>query len=228
MTDTTVKSAMSASATGAARSAARDPRPLLARAVATGDAVIAATRPDQLDGPTPCPDFTVRGITSHLVDVLRRVAALGRGEDAFGFQPSEMLVEGDRWLEAWRSADAEAAAAWADDSVLDRPMTLPWQSAPGRDILAGYLNELTVHTWDLARGTGQAVEWDDDVVAAALSAADGLLPAEGRMAIFEEVAARMGMAPGTMAPPFLDAVPVPDDAAPIDRLVAWSGRNPSA
>ena len=34
----------------------------------------------------------------------------------------------------------------------------------GADALAGYVNEVTVHTWDLARATGQAVAWDDEAV----------------------------------------------------------------
>ena len=52
-------------------------------------------------------------------------------------------------------------------------------------------------------------------------------PATGRAAIFERVRATMP-APLRDAPaPFADAVPVAEDASLIDRLVAWSGRDPS-
>jgi hypothetical protein len=52
------------------------------------------------------------------------------------------------------------------------------------------------------------------------------LPAEGRRAILEE--ALQGRPAGGPAPelPFGEAVTVPTDAAPIDRLVAWTGRQP--
>ena len=85
------------------------------------------------------------------------------------------------------------------------------------------LLELTVHTWDLATATGQQPDWDDTVVTAALEARP-ILPAENRRAVFEEISAAMGL--DEVAIPFAEAVPVQDDAAAIDRLVAWNGRDP--
>ena len=58
-----------------------DPRPILDRAIATGGTVIARVRPDQLTAPTPCPEMDVRTMLGHLVAVLDRIAALGRGDD---------------------------------------------------------------------------------------------------------------------------------------------------
>ncbi|HAS12506.1 MAG TPA: TIGR03086 family protein, partial [Acidimicrobiaceae bacterium] len=37
-----------------------DPRHVFGRAVAVGTATVAAVRPDQLDGPTPCSEMDVR------------------------------------------------------------------------------------------------------------------------------------------------------------------------
>lgn len=198
-----------------------DPRPRFDRALATGAEVIAHVSPDQLTATTPCPEMDVRAMLGHLVGVVDRITALANGEDPFSVV--ETHASDDGWAAAWESAGARAAAAWSDDAVLERPMALPWIQASGADILISYFSELTVHTWDLATATGQQPDWDDAVVTAALEAPQ-ILPAENRRAIFAEISAAMGF--DEVAIPFADAVPVPDDAPAIDRLVAWNGRNP--
>lgn len=85
-------------------------------------------------------------------------------------------------------------------------------------MLATYLSELTVHTWDLATATGQQPDWDDAVVVAAMAAARQILSAEDRMALYQEISAAMGL--DEVAAPFAETVPIPDDAPAIDRLVA--------
>lgn len=198
-----------------------DPRPILDRAVATGGVVIAAVRPEQLTDPTPCSEMDVRTLLTHLLGVLDRVAALGNGEDPFAVP--ETTVADDRWAETWKQSGSRAADAWGDDDVLEAPMALPWIEGTGSEVLATYLSELTVHTWDLATATGQQPDWDDTVVTAALESRQ-ILPAENRRALYEEISAAMGL--DEVAAPFAEAVAVPDDAPAIDRLVAWNGRDP--
>ncbi len=198
-----------------------DPRTLLDRAVATGGSVVARVRPDQLTDPTPCSEMDVRTMLGHLVGVLDRVAALGRGEDPFAV--IESPVADDGWSDAWTASAGRVAAAWRDDDVLAQPMALPWIQGSGAEVLASYFSELTVHTWDLAVATGQQPDWDETVVAAAL-AARAILPAENRRALFEEISAAMGL--DEVAMPFAEAVPAADDAAASDRLGAWTGRDP--
>ncbi|MDY6995351.1 MAG: TIGR03086 family metal-binding protein [Actinomycetota bacterium] len=198
-----------------------DPRPILDRAIATGSVVIAGVRPAQLGHPTPCTEMNVRALLAHLVGALDRIAALGRGEDPFAV--TETPVADDRWPAAWTEAGRRAADAWNDDAVLERPMTLPWIAGTGAEVLVSYFSELTVHTWDLATATGQQPDWDDTVVDAALGARQ-ILPAENRRALYEQITAAMGL--DEVAVPFAEAVPIPEDAAPIDRLVAWNGRDP--
>lgn len=198
-----------------------DPRPILDRAIATGRAVIAGVRSDQLTAPTPCPEMDVWSMLSHLVGILDRIAALGNDEDPFAV--TESLAPDDDWSDAWASAGRHAADAWRDDAVLDRPMALPWIQGSGAEVLTSYFSELTVHTWDLATATDQRPHWDDTVVTAALEARP-ILPAENRRALFEEISAAMGL--DEVAIPFAEAVPVPVDAPAIDRLVAWNGRDP--
>ena len=198
-----------------------DPRPILDRAIATAGVVIAGVRPDQFTDPTPCTEMNVRGLIAHLIGVLDRVAALGNGEDPFAV--TESPVPDDRWADAWKESGRRAADAWGDDAVLERPMALPWIEGSGAEVLTSYFSELTVHTWDLATATGQHPDWDDAVVTAALEARQ-ILPAENRRALYEEISTAMGL--DEVAVPFAEAVPIPDDAPAIDRLVAWNGRDP--
>ncbi|WP_197420193.1 TIGR03086 family metal-binding protein [Mycobacterium sp. NAZ190054] len=200
----------------------KDPRPILDRAIATAGVVIDGVRSEQLTDPTPCTDMNVRELLAHLIGVLDRVAALGNGEDPFAV--IETAAPDDRWPDAWRESGRRAADAWSDDAVLARPMALPWIVGSGAEVLASYFSELTVHTWDLATATGQQPDWDDTVVAAALEAAHQILPAENRRALYEEVSAARGL--DEVGVPFAEAVPIPDDAPAIDRLVAWNGRDP--
>ena len=209
------------SSTSSTRQRFSDPRPILDRAIATGGAVIAGVGPDQFTAPTPCPEMDVRALLSHLVGVLDRIAALGNGEDPFAV--IETHAPDDDWSDAWAKSGTDAADAWRDDAVLERPMALPWIQGNGAEVLTSYFSELTVHTWDLATATGQHPHWDDTVVTAALEARQ-ILPAENRRALFEEISAAMGL--DEVAIPFAEAVPVQGDAPAIDRLVAWNGRDP--
>lgn len=198
-----------------------DPRPILDRAIATGGAVIAGVGPDQLTAATPCPEMDVRSMLSHLVGVLDRIAALGNDEDPFSV--TETDAPDDDWSNAWAQSGTHAADAWRDDSLLERPMALPWIQGSGAEVLTSFFSELTVHAWDLAAATGQQPHWDEAVVTAALEARQ-ILPAENRRAVFEEISAAMGL--DEVAIPFAEAVPVQGDAPAIDRLVAWNGRDP--
>lgn len=200
-----------------------DPRMTFAKAVALTTAVIDRVGPHQLANPTPCPDYDVEALLGHLVVVLRRVAALGRGDDPFGAGVMAPVTGDTR--RAWLDAAAEVEQAWADDAVLARTMRLPWSECSGAAMLVSYLNEVTVHTWDLATATGQRPAWDPQIVSLAF---DGIrfLPGENRAAVFEAMRATMPEERRGFRDPFADAVPVAGDAPLIDRLVAWNGRRP--
>ena len=203
-----------------------DPRPAFAQAATTAGEVIAAVRPDQLALPTPCAAFDVRALVEHLLAVPRRVAQVGRGGPLTVPDRITGVDEGD-WARAWGDAVREAAAVWAaDDDLLDREVQVPWTRLKGADALAIYANEVLVHAWDLATATGQTPVWDVAAVEVAAAAAGAQLPAEGRAARFEE--ARRGLPDGvpSFPDPFLAAVEPPADATPIERLVAWNGRDP--
>lgn len=227
MDTNTTTTATPAPGAGARALPADDPRLAFARAVATARAVIGGVEPDQMGLATPCDDFDVRSLLGHLVSVLHRVAAIGRGEGRFATHDQIGEVPGDDWSTAWVEAAHTVQAAWGAE-VLDREVEVPWTVMSGRDALGIYTNEVVVHTWDLARATGQDPRWEAPTLELALGAARAQMPEEGRHEMFEVVRAALGGEEGDdWADPFLAAVPVPPDAALIDRLVAYNGRNPS-
>jgi uncharacterized protein (TIGR03086 family) len=122
-----------------------DPRVLLAGAMTSAAEVIGAVTEDQLDLPTPCSDFDVRTLANHLLSAPPTVASLGRG-DEYG-AVAEVAVPFDQWREHWAATAAAARAAWDDDALLGKVITLPWAELPGGAVLAQFTGEIVVHTW---------------------------------------------------------------------------------
>src|SRR3954464_5307201 len=85
-----------------------DPRPLFAKAVDIAEPVIAGVKLEQLDLPSPCVEYSVKELLDHLVFVLHRVVALGRGDAAFAPKSlADAAIDRDDWVTDWRSAAAE-------------------------------------------------------------------------------------------------------------------------
>jgi uncharacterized protein (TIGR03086 family) len=205
--------------------AADDPRTHMARAVLTAALTMDAVTPAQYDELTPCAPATVRDLLEHMVMVIRRIACAGRGEPLDVWPTDAADVAEGEWASAFRAGAHDVQSAWGDDALLERPTQLPWGVFSGTEVLDVYTNELTVHTWDVARATGQAPAWDDQVLATSLAAIHAQLPMADRTPMWE---ATKAMLPPEVPweDPFANAVEVADDAPMIDRLVAWNGRTP--
>lgn len=187
-----------------------DPRPLFARSLDQTGQQIAVVRPDELSYRTPCADYDVRALLGHVVGVLHKIARVGAGVDARDVPDVIDGVEDDGWVGAFARARGEVERVWADDEKLDRLVTLPWATLPGRVALDAYTHEFTVHSWDLAHATGRLAELDPDLAAHALEAFPELAPPE----------TRSGQGP------FGPVVPVPEDADVYSRLASYLGRRP--
>lgn len=187
-----------------------DPRRVYARAIAQTEPIVAAVTASQLTLPTPCTEYDVRALLSHIVGGLARVATAGEGGDVVAVPARADGVADDGWLAAFQAATARAHAAWADNAKLDAVVELPWGKIPGRVAVSAYVQELLTHGWDLARATGQPTELDPELASWALDVAHRILPPEPRGGDI----------------PFGPVVPVPPDAAPYARLAAWLGRQP--
>ncbi len=193
-----------------------DPRPGFALALSQAKPIVEAvdqmstTDPASLRLSTPCDQYDVGQVAAHLVAVVQRITAVARGLDPFSVPQEIAGLEPAGFGAAWNAAVAVQAEVWSNDSVLAQPLVLPFATLPGAIALAIYGSEVLVHTWDLARGLGLNVAWDEDLAEGALATMQFGLPAEPRGG---EV-------------PFAAVVEVALDAPAMDRLVAWLGRQP--
>lgn len=185
---------------------ATDPLAALQTVIAEVDHLIAATEADQLGLPTPCPDFTVKDLTEHIVLVLRRIGAIGRGEH-WSSVTEEAVADG--WLADYRAAAAEIDRVWADPAMLTGQYEVPWGTLPAAPVLLSYVAEIATHGWDLATATGQRIIVADAVLAPALEVLRFGLPDEGRDD------------PGM---PFDPVVDPGADASVLLRVAGWLGR----
>ncbi len=182
-----------------------DPRPLYADALAWVAGLVSGAR--ELDGPTPCTEYDVRALLGHIVATVERARVAGEDGDVAAQPVVVADVPDDGWAAALAAAQEKMQAVWADDTLLERPTTVPWGRVPGRATVWGYLNEALVHGWDLAVATGQDPEADPALAGAALAAVQRFLPAEVR-------------GDGIPFNPVVESAP---DAGPTERLANWSG-----
>lgn len=202
-----------------------DPREAIARAFELAATTVAAVTPDQLANPTP--SMPVELLLGHLIMVGQRVAAAGRGEPPATWPMETTGLAPDEWAPAFRAEIGPALDAWRDDATLVRPTALPWDpSVPGADVVAMYTSELTVHTWDLAQGTGQEPAWDHEVLEVADAIMRIMLPMADRTPMWEGAKAALPPEVVWDGDPFANAVPIDDETPLLDRHLAWVGRQP--
>ncbi|POX52342.1 TIGR03086 family protein [Streptomyces sp. Ru71] len=187
-----------------------DPRPVYARATEQAAALIRTVRPEQLDGPTPCTEFDVRRLLSHMVGGTLRIAVVGEGGDGMAVHPFAEGVEDAGWPEAYDEVRARVLKAWESDERMAAPVRVPWGEVAGWQALSGYVMEIVTHTWDLSEAVGHPLALDPELAGFALATAERVLPATRRGG----------------DTPFERVRPAAEDAGVYDRLAAWLGRAP--
>ncbi|MFI1763258.1 TIGR03086 family metal-binding protein [Streptomyces sp. NPDC020800] len=188
-----------------------DPRPVYTRATEQAAALIEAVRPEQLGGPTPCTEFDVRTLLSHIVGGTRRIAVVGEGGDGLAVHPFAEGVEDDGWAAAYEDVRVRVLKAWEADERMTSPVRVPWGEVPGHAALSGYVMELVTHTWDLAEALGHPGELDPEPAEFALATARRVLP-DSR--------------PRDAETPFDARREASEGAGVYERLAAWTGRVP--
>ncbi|MFK4599696.1 TIGR03086 family metal-binding protein [Streptomyces pristinaespiralis] len=144
-----------------------DPRPQLSSALDQAQRQVDAFSADDLSRPTPCADYNVGTLLAHVIAVLRKLTAVGQGEEASAVaDPATDVTDG--WVEAFRRSRTAFEQVWSADATLDRSCTLPWGTMSGRELLDAYTHEFTVHSWDLARVSGHVNDLDPVLAEAAL------------------------------------------------------------
>ena len=153
--------------------------------------------------PAPVEGWTALDVVDHLVSWFRGFLSAGGVELPAG------PATADDPVGAWRHHAAGVQGLL--DERGDEPFTHPYLG-PGE--LAGtidrfYTSDVFMHSWDLARATGQEPRLDEDFAAQLLA---GMRPIEAML-----------RDSGQYGP----AVPVPDDAPAVERLMGFVGRDPA-
>ncbi|MFF8428531.1 MULTISPECIES: TIGR03086 family metal-binding protein [unclassified Streptomyces] len=188
-----------------------DPRPVYTRATEQAAALIKTVRPDQLDGPTPCTEFDVRALLSHIVGGTRRIAVVGEGGDGLAMHPFADGVADDGWAAAYDEVRVRVLKAWEADERMTSPVRVPWGEVPGHAALSGYVMEIVTHTWDLSEALGHPAELDPELAEFALATARQVLP-DSR--------------PRDENTPFDARHRAAEGAGVYEQLAAWMGRRP--
>ena len=162
--------------------------------------VVANITPEQLDLPTPCAEYRVRGVLEHMISGATAFAAAFRGAEPGAPDLSDPLA-------SFGPALGDLLAAVAEPGALARTVAAPFGEVDGETFARFIALDGLVHGWDLARATGQPYSPPDDVVAEATTFARATLDP---------------LRDGTT---FAAEVVAPAGATPIERLAAYTGRS---
>jgi uncharacterized protein (TIGR03086 family) len=161
--------------------------------------------PETWDNPAPCEGWVARDVVRHLVEWFPAFLRSGAGIE----------------LASGPSVDEDPVAAWTvhcdavqdlleDPGTPQRVLTNPHFGEVPLDVAVArfYTADVFLHTWDLARATGQDEQLDPERCAAML---EGMLPMDELLRHSGQYGAR---------------VEVPEGADVQTRLLAFIGRNP--
>jgi uncharacterized protein (TIGR03086 family) len=158
---------------------------------------------DELFKSTPCSEYDVQALTDHLLNSITLLGGLADAKlpERGNDDSVELRVIGAARpvLDAWHRRG------------LDGTVTLAANELPATFAASVLSIELLVHGWDYAAATGHPMDVADSLAEYVLGLAKKVITPEGR--------ARVG---------FADPVAVPDDAPVLDRLIAFTGRDPAA
>ncbi|MDQ3756816.1 MAG: TIGR03086 family metal-binding protein, partial [Actinomycetota bacterium] len=154
------------------------------------------------DNPSPCEGWAARDVVRHMVETASFFLGRAGGE-------LQAPSADDDPVGAWFAARDAIQAALDDPALAAQEYDTPMgRSTLERTVGMFGIGDVLVHTWDLARATGQDDRLDPDEVHRLLEAME---PHEAMM-----------RSSGSFGPP----VEVPDDADEQDKLIAFTGRRP--
>jgi uncharacterized protein (TIGR03086 family) len=167
--------------------------------------VVVGVRPDQLGAPTPCTEWTVQQLLTHMVGAMTNI---GRGVTGAELLPDMNKIDLDADVAAQYAAASEGTlAAWRAHG-LDGEVNIGAGPMPAALAASINLVDACAHTWDLARATGQDDALPDPLATYTLQVAEGFVDGVRQFA---------GINP---------AVPVDAGASPTAKFVAYMGRKP--
>jgi uncharacterized protein (TIGR03086 family) len=167
--------------------------------------LVAGLTPSDLTLPTPCTDWDLGMLLTHMTVQHRGFAAAAAGRSADWSLPA--LADPVR---AYEDAVDLVLDSFADPKVLTREFALPEISTtrtfPGSMAIGFHLVDYVVHGWDVAQSTGRPFQPSSEVLDATLPLAQAVPP---------------------QSPAFAPALPVPPDADPLTEILLRLGRKVS-
>jgi uncharacterized protein (TIGR03086 family) len=158
---------------------------------------------DELSKSTPCTEYDVMQLTDHLMN---SITLLG---GAAGAEPQDRNSE-DSVERQIVGAARPALDAWHRRGLTDT-VTIGTNEIPATFAVSILTVEFLVHGWDYATATTRPIDVAESLADYVLGLAHKVITPQGR--------ATVG---------FDDPVAVPDDAPALDRLIAFTGRDPAA
>jgi uncharacterized protein (TIGR03086 family) len=166
-----------------------------------------------LADPTPCPDWTVGALLDHIIGLSWAFAQAARkSTDAPGVSAPPPAPSAANLPPHWRSRLPamleDLATAWKDPAAWTGTAEAGGVTMPAGEMGLVAMNEVVMHSWDLAQATGQEFATDPRILETLIEfLSQG--PEEGT--------------PGFFGP----VVAVDDEASLLEQAVARAGRDPS-
>lgn len=152
---------------------------------------------------TPCREFDVAKLTDHLMNSITFIGEAAGAElperDPDDSVERQVVTAARPALDAWHRRGLDGTVKFGDND------------APAR-VMAGVMSlEFLVHAWDYASAVGTSVNAPDSLSDYVMNLAQKIVTPEGRSSAG-----------------FDDPVDVAADAGSLDRLIAYTGRNPDS
>jgi len=173
------------------------------RALADTGTIVNNIGGHQLSAPTPCDDYDVSGLLTHLIGGNYWVPPLVEGRTIEEVGDS---LDRDFGPADYDDSARQADAAFSSEGAMDAPVAVSYGPVPG-SVYAGHrFLDVLIHGWDLAKATGQDTALDPELVDAC----------------WEVITPQMDLLKSSGM--FGDEIAVPDDADPQTKLLAVLGR----
>jgi uncharacterized protein (TIGR03086 family) len=153
----------------------------------------------ELDASTTCPGWNVRTLMSHMLETQKYFVDAAEGRDASPPSPTPPDLVGDDPVKDFHEVRAQTVRTFSQPGIIEK-------TGPALGIA---FSDQLLHGWDLATSTGQDAAMPEGLPDAAYTMIHGRFTEEQRVGVF--------------AP----EVTIPPDSSAQDKLLAYTGRDPS-
>jgi uncharacterized protein (TIGR03086 family) len=154
---------------------------------------------DELDAETPCDGWDARTLLNHMLETQQYFVGAARGDDVSPPSAIPPKLLSDDPVADFERARAEMVTTYEAPGVIERT---------GPSLGIAFSDQL-LHGWDLAKSTAQDATMPEGLPEAAYEMIHGQFTEEQRKGVFKP------------------EIAVAPTASPQDRLLAYTGRDPS-